>query len=123
MAKKAKRRGRPPESKNKKKMGNGKSMTGMEVGQLRAYIGNLEDLLAEKVREQRELLTAQLAELQNYAAPRPQRWGALRCHFRGPVNAQRRSQSTKAKSRRSNVSGGAVDYRAGGSGEGRKARK
>ena len=68
MAKKAKWRGRLPGSKNKKRTGNGKFVTSMEVGQLRTYIGNLEDLLAKKIREQREVLTGQLAELEGYAA-------------------------------------------------------
>jgi hypothetical protein len=41
MAKKAKRRGRPPGSKNKKKLGNGRNVTRMELGQLRSYIDSL----------------------------------------------------------------------------------
>jgi DNA-binding protein H-NS len=70
MAKKAKRRGRPPGSKNKKKSvarvsGNvGK----MEVGQLRAYIDGLESLLAKKVRQQKEIFEGRLAELQGYVS-------------------------------------------------------
>ena len=47
MAKKAKRRGRPPRAKNKKM--NGKLMNNvskMDVGQLRSYITNLEQTLA-----------------------------------------------------------------------------
>jgi DNA-binding NarL/FixJ family response regulator len=47
MAKNAKRRGRPPGSKNKK--ANGKltnDISKMDVGQLRSYIGNLEQTLA-----------------------------------------------------------------------------
>ena len=74
MAKKAKRRGRPPGSKNKKS-GNGKSVKGltknfakMEVGQLRAYIDNLEGLLASKIKQQREILEGHLAGLQIYAS-------------------------------------------------------
>lgn len=50
MAKKAKRRGRPPGSKNKKpniaRVGNGAKM---DVGQLRAYIDSLQSVLAKKV--------------------------------------------------------------------------
>ena len=91
MAKKAKRRGRPPGSKNKKKIGNGKSVTSMEVGQLRAYIGNLEDLLATKVRDQREVLTAQLAELQGYAASKPAKAG------RSAISPPRTVKRAKAK--------------------------
>jgi DNA-binding protein H-NS len=74
MAKKAKRRGRPPGSKNKKS-GNGKSVKGltknfakMEVGQLRAYIDNLEGMLASKIKQQREILEGHLAGLQIYAS-------------------------------------------------------
>jgi DNA-binding protein H-NS len=72
MAKKA-RRGRPPGSKNKK--GNGKSVKGitknfakMEVGELKSYIAHLEDVLAAKVQQQREILEGQLAELQGYVS-------------------------------------------------------
>ena len=75
MAKKAKRRGRPPGSKNKKKLGRPagvkgltKSFANMEVGQLRAYINNLEDLLTKKVTQQRQILEGQLAGLQIYAS-------------------------------------------------------
>jgi DNA-binding protein H-NS len=74
MAKKAKRRGRPPGSKNKTSA-NGKSVKGltrnfakMEVGQLRAYIDNLEDVLAAKIKQQREILEGHLAGLQIYAS-------------------------------------------------------
>ena len=72
MVKKAKRRSRPPGSKNKKE---GKSVgkltknfAKMEVGQLRAYISNLEDVLAAKVKQQREYLQGQLDGLQIYAS-------------------------------------------------------
>jgi DNA-binding protein H-NS len=74
MAKKAKRRGRPPGSKNKTSA-NGKSVKGltknfakMEVGQLRAYIDNLEDVLAAKIKQQREIFEGHLAGLQMYAS-------------------------------------------------------
>jgi DNA-binding protein H-NS len=74
MAKKAKRRGRPPGSKNKKS-GNGKSLKGltktfakMEVSQLRDYIDNLEGVLAAKIKQQREILEGHLAGLQIYAS-------------------------------------------------------
>jgi len=74
MAKKAKRRGRPPGSKNKKSA-NGAAVKGltknfakMEVGQLRAYIDNLEDVLASKIQQQREIFEGHLAGLQVYAS-------------------------------------------------------
>ena len=51
MAKKAKRRGRPPGSKNKKSVG--KSVAKMDVMQLRAYIDDLQSTLAKKVNAQR----------------------------------------------------------------------
>src|SRR4051812_11824936 len=72
MAKKAKRRGRPPGSKNKKVgksvKGLTKSFAKMEVGQLRAYIDNLEGVFAAKVKQQREILEGQIAGLQIYAS-------------------------------------------------------
>ena len=71
MAKKAKRRGRPPGSKNKKA---GKSVVKltknfakMEVGQLRSFIGQLEETLAAKIQQQREYLQGQLDGLAVYA--------------------------------------------------------
>ena len=53
MAKKAKRRDRPPDAKNKKKSIKGlmKNFAKMELGQLRAYIDNLEKLFAAKVKQ------------------------------------------------------------------------
>jgi DNA-binding protein H-NS len=75
MAKKAKRRGRPPGSKNKKsaaKVGKlskvGKSFAKMEVGQLRAFIDDLENLLAKRVQQQRQIFEGHLAELQGYVS-------------------------------------------------------
>src|SRR5947209_20566042 len=64
MAKKAKRRGRPPGSKNKKSIG--KSVATMDVAQLRAHIDNLQGVLAKKVNEQRLYLESQLAQLGGY---------------------------------------------------------
>jgi hypothetical protein len=56
-----KRRGRPPGSKNKKNVGRPAGVKGltknfakMEVGQLRDYIGRLEETLAAKIQQQRE---------------------------------------------------------------------
>src|SRR5687767_3435253 len=91
MAKKAKRRGRPPGSTNKKMTGNGKSVTTMEVGQLRSYIDNLEDLLAKKVRQQKALFEGRLAELQGYASPK----GAKSARTATPV--PRTGKRAKAK--------------------------
>jgi len=61
MAKKAKRRGRPPGSKNKKSLV--KSVTTMDVAQLRAHIDDLQGVLAKKVNEQRSYFENQLAQL------------------------------------------------------------
>jgi DNA-binding protein H-NS len=66
MAKKAKRRGRPPGSKNKKSIG--KSVATMDVGQLRAHIDNLQGVLAKKVNEQRSYFETQLAQLGGYVS-------------------------------------------------------
>ena len=63
-----KRRGRPPGSKNKKKSLTkpAQNVAKMEVGRLRAYIDNLEGVLAAKVKQQREILEGQLAGLRIY---------------------------------------------------------
>ena len=66
MAKKAKRRGRPPGSKNKKSIG--KSVTTMDVAQLRAHIDDMQGVLARKVSEQRSYFEAQLAQLGGYVS-------------------------------------------------------
>jgi DNA-binding protein H-NS len=64
MAKKAKRRGRPPGSKNKKTVG--KSIATLDMAQLRAHIDQLQGLLAKKVNEQRSYFERQLAQLGGY---------------------------------------------------------
>src|SRR3954470_19171249 len=66
MAKKEKRRGRPPGSKNKKSLG--KSVATMDVAQLRAHIDEMQDVLAKKVNEQRSYFEAQLAQLGGYVS-------------------------------------------------------
>ena len=66
MAKKAKRRGRPPGSKNKKSIG--KSVATMDIRQLRAHIDNLQNALAKKVREQRAYYEDQLSQLGGYVS-------------------------------------------------------
>jgi len=68
MAKKAKRRGRPPGSKNKKSVG--KSVAKMDVMQLRAYIDGLQRTLAKKVSEQRAYFEGQLSKLGGYVSKR-----------------------------------------------------
>ena len=59
MAKKAKRRGRPPGAKSPDKM---------DAGQLRQYIDRMENLLKEKVSEQRSYFEEKLSELSGYAS-------------------------------------------------------
>ena len=59
MAKKAKRRGRPPGAKSPDKM---------DIGQLRQYIDNLEGVLKQKVGEQRAYLEDKLSELSGFAS-------------------------------------------------------
>ena len=61
MAKKAKRRGRPPGAKSPDKM---------DVGQLRQYIAKLQDMLSNKVSEQRAYFEAKLSELTGIGAPK-----------------------------------------------------
>ena len=70
MAKKAKRRGRPPGSKNKTKVtkGIGKSVATMDVGQLRAHIDELQGVLSRKVSEQRAYFEDQLSQLGGYVS-------------------------------------------------------
>jgi DNA-binding protein H-NS len=68
MARKAKRRGRPPGSKNKKTVKANGSISKMEVGQLRAHIDNLQKVLAKKVSEQRAYFENQLSQLGGYVS-------------------------------------------------------
>lgn len=64
MARKAKRRGRPPGSKSPDKM---------DVGQLRQYIDRLEGLLKRKVGEQRAYFEERLSELSGFASAKASR--------------------------------------------------
>jgi DNA-binding protein H-NS len=66
MARKAKRRGRPSGSKNKKSIG--KSVATMDIDQLRAHIDRLQNALAKKVREQRAYFEGQLSQLGGYVS-------------------------------------------------------
>src|SRR5882757_2205207 len=68
MAKKAKRRGRPPGARSPDKM---------DVGQLRQYIEKLEGVLKKKVTEQRAFFEAKLSELGGYAAAKATRVGRV----------------------------------------------
>lgn len=64
MARKAKRRGRPPGSKSPDKM---------DVGQLRQYIDRLEGVLKTKVNEQRAFFEEKLSELSGFASAKASR--------------------------------------------------
>jgi DNA-binding protein H-NS len=104
MAKKAKRRGRPPGSKNKKVGGVakiGKSFANMEVAQLRDLIGDLEGLLAKKVQQQREILEGHLAELQGYVSSKAA--GVVRTVMRVPRTGKRAKAVAKYQSKRNPV--------------------
>ena len=109
MAKKAKRRGRPPGSKNKKSAGKfskgvgkiGKSFANMEVGQLRAVINDLEGLLAKRVQQQKEILEGHLAELQGYVSARAA--GVVRTVMRVPRTGKRAKAQPKYQSKKNPV--------------------
>ena len=100
MAKKAKRRGRPPGSKNKKKpvTGLARNFAKMEVGQLRDYIGQLEQTLAAKIQQQREYLEGQLEGLQIYASNKAA--AAVRTVMRVPRTGKRRKPAPKYQSKK-----------------------
>ena len=100
MAKTAKRRGRPPGSKNKKKSVKGltKNFAKMEVGQLRNYIGELEQVLAAKIQQQREFLEGQLAGLQIYASNKAA--AAVRTVMRVPKTGKRKRPAPKYQSKK-----------------------
>ena len=106
MAKKAKRRGRPPGSKNKVAKVNGvgkigKSFANMEVGQLRSLINDLEGLLAKKVQQQREILEGHLAELQGYVSSKAA--GVVRTVMRVPRTGKRAKAAPKYQSKKNPV--------------------
>ena len=90
MAKKAKRRGRPPGSKNKMKSVGSltTNVANMDVGQLRSHIGDLVGMLATKVQQQRQFLKGQLAGLQVYADNKA--GAAVRTVMQLPPNDRRR---------------------------------
>jgi DNA-binding protein H-NS len=102
MAKKAKRRGRPPGSKNKNGAGKvrrlAKSVSKMEVSQLRDYIAELESTLAVKVQQQREVLEGQIAGLQIYASNKA--GAAVRALLRVPNTRKRAKPKPKYQSKK-----------------------
>ena len=108
MARKAKRRGRPPGSKNKSKNISkykkvaltkvGKSVANMDVGQLKAYIDGLERTLAAKVQQQREILEGQLAGLQGYVSQKAA--GLVRTVLQVPRTGKRAKPKPKYQSKK-----------------------
>jgi len=88
MARKAKRRGRPPGSKSPDKM---------DVGQLRQYIDRLEGVLKKKVGEQRAFFEEKLSELSGYATAKASR--AMRV-IGGGKKQTRRKAAPKYRSRK-----------------------
>jgi DNA-binding protein H-NS len=88
MAKKAKRRGRPPGSKSPDKM---------DVGQLRQYIDRMETLLKKKVGEQRAYFEGKLSELSGYASAKAS--GVMRAIGAGRKRTRRKA-TPKYRSRK-----------------------
>jgi DNA-binding protein H-NS len=98
---KNKKRGRPPGSKNKKKVALvkvGKSVASMDVGQLKAYIDGLEQTLAAKVQQQREILEGQLAGLQGYVSQKAA--GVVRTVLQVPRSGKRAKPKPKYQSKK-----------------------
>ena len=98
MAKRAKRRGRPPGSKNKKPKGRARLFGKMDLGQLRATIVDLEALLAAKVQQQREFLEGQIDGLKIYAGNKA--GAAVRAVMRLPGPRKRRKAVAKYQSKK-----------------------
>jgi len=88
MARKAKRRGRPPGSKNKKTLT--RSVSAMDLGELRSYIDDLRSTLARKVAQQREYFEGQLAQLSGYTSKKASapRGAAMARTFRADKRAK-----------------------------------
>jgi DNA-binding protein H-NS len=91
MARKAKRRGRPPGSKSPDKM---------DVGQLRQYIDRLEGVLKRKVSEQRSYFEEKLSELSGYASAKASRVMSAMGGGRGGRKGTRRKATPKYRSRK-----------------------
>ena len=89
MAKKAKRRGRPPGAKSPDKM---------DVGQLRQYIERLEAVLKKKVSEQRAYFEEKLSELSGYASSKTAR--VVRAISGTKKKGTRRKAAPKYRSRK-----------------------
>jgi DNA-binding protein H-NS len=98
MAKK-KRGGRPPGSKNKSTLAKlGGSFAKMDIAQLRDHIAGLQDTLAAKIQQQREVLESQLAGLQVYASNKA--GAAVRAVMRVPRTRKRAPAKPKYQSKK-----------------------
>ena len=95
MAKKAKRRGRPPGSKNKKSIG--KSVATMDVVQLRAHIEDLQHTLSKKVSAQRAYFEDQLSQLGGYVSKKATAAVKVVTPNGRAASGQRLSRSTRAR--------------------------
>ena len=89
MAKKAKRRGRPPGARSPDKM---------DIGQLRQYIDRMESLLKKKVSEQRSYFEEKLSELSGYASAKASR--VMRALGGSKKKGTRRKAAPKYRSRK-----------------------
>ena len=89
MAKRAKRRGRPPGAKSPDKM---------DIGQLRQYIDRMENLLKTKVSEQRSYFEEKLSELSGYASAKAS--GVMRTMGVSKKKGTRRKATPKYRSRK-----------------------
>ena len=99
MAKKAKRRGRPPGSKNKTTLAKlGGSVAKMDIAQLHEHITGLQDTLSAKIQQQREYLESQLAGLQVYASNKA--GAAVRAVMRVPKTRKRAPVKPKYQSKK-----------------------
>ena len=99
MAKKARRRGRPPGSKNKSTLAKlGGSVGKMDIAQLRDYIASAQDTLVAKIQQQREYLESQLAGLQVYASNKA--GAAVRAVMRVPKTRKRAPVKPKYQSKK-----------------------
>jgi DNA-binding protein H-NS len=99
MAKKAKRRGRPPGSKNKTTLAKlGGSVAKMDIAKLRDHIAGLQDTLAAKIQQQREYLESQLAGLQVYASNKA--GAAVRAVMQVPRTRKRAPAKPKYRSKK-----------------------
>jgi len=101
MSKKPKRRGRPPGSKNKSTLAKvsklTKSVSKMDLGQLRDHIAGLESTLAAKIHQQREYFEGQLAGLRIYADNKA--GAAVRAVMRVPNTRTRAKAKPKYQSK------------------------